>query len=138
MSNTIPIPESIKRWDDETYWEERGDCLEDVLHDHFQKTELRDWPDISREAVRVWGAMFDQEIEEGCAIDSLIAAACAQVEDGVIDAMARMMGVDKKALHSALAHWIESNGEPYDSIKSAELCNLIERVKKDEESDSYE
>jgi len=132
VRENIQISEAIKNWDDE----DAEIDLEDLLHEHFEETRLRDWPDIANEALRLWRVMFDSDIEKFSPIDNLICAACAQVENGTIDAMASMMGVDKEGLHSALSYWIEGNGEPYSPIKSTELSDLIERVKKDEEEDN--
>jgi hypothetical protein len=133
----IKISKVIKEWKTEEYG------AEDALMDHFEKTKLRNWYDITKEVRRVWKAMFDEIIEQGSPIDDVIAAACAQSAHGIIAAAAEMMSVKEEDLWTAVDdNWtclpssFKEGKRPYAPIKSVELNDLIERVKKD--WDSYE
>jgi len=136
MKNKAELYAAIKNWRDYDEY-----ALQDIAVEYFEMTELADWVDIAKEATRLLG------VDDLSFIDIIINAACAQVERGVICAMAKMMSVDDpQSLQMALSSWIESDwanedgndGCRYKPIQSDNLNRLIECVMSDFENDTKE
>ena len=124
------ISDNLKKWR-----EKDGDEIFEDIAEHFERTKLRDCFEIANEAREVWIAMFDEDVDTFSPQDSFISATCLQVEEGMIEAMAEMMSVDKDELSYALAYWSEDKGKgnPYQAIKSQELIDLMNRIREEEE-----
>jgi hypothetical protein len=83
----------------------------DDMHNHFDKFGRWDWVDVKAEGSRVYGLMFDCDVEDDSPIDDLISAVAAQAHDGAMCAVAACLGVPARALTLAVAEWSENQDQ---------------------------
>lgn len=96
----------LRRWeDDDTYYE-------DDIHVHFEQFDSWDWCRIADEGSRVYGIMFDEEVEEGSPISALHSGIAAAASNGMVAAFAKALGLEELPLLHAISAWYEKQDNP--------------------------
>lgn len=112
-------------------WEDVDVDEADELHLHFTALEesgqLTDWIDVTDEGRRLWNMMFDDQVEEGSAIDSVLAAVAASGYELALRHIAKQLGVSLHAVKCAL----ERSGKP-DAERFVAKCRQISTDKDDD------
>jgi hypothetical protein len=93
----------------------------DALHAHFQELEDRgefeDWTDVGSEGSRMWGRMFDEDIELGSPADHVMSAVAASGFGLALKLVANRLGVTEFGIRCALE-------EPGDASEFLEKCRV--------------
>ena len=96
----------------------------DDCHRHFRDFGAWDWTEVAFEGRRVWGLMFDNEIEEFSAMDAVIGGVAAQASYGAFCAVAAALGVHADDVMIAASYWTKKiKTEP---VGMAEFMRLIQ------------
>jgi len=123
-------------------WENRGLWADD-FHKHFAGFDRWDWIDVSRESIRVYNVMFDEEIEEFSPLEGIIEATAAQAQSGAFSMMAAAIGVNAQDLRSAIFEYSEDQDNLPPPISIEKLMDLVgvmkaEREKRESASTPHE
>ena len=89
-------------------WPNQEMDTQSLVHEHFESVGDWDWCEIVDEARRIFPLAFDVEVEPNSAIDLMLLGVAAQSADGAFAAVAAFLGVDARALKSAVAPWYEN------------------------------
>jgi len=125
----MKITEDLANWGDEY------SNYPDLLHEHFEKTNLWDWCDVAKEGRSVFNQMFQDDVEEDSPIDCVFAAIAAQVAHGAFAAIARMLGTTPGDIERLSAYWYENKDKTPPPLQIGDKLNkYIEDLKKYEDS----
>jgi hypothetical protein len=100
MEQLADLKEELKNWEAED-----SDDVNNLLHRYFESTQLLEWCDIADEARVAYELMFDEVCEEYSPLDALITGAAAQSANGVWQAVANALGLNRHVLESTLEPW---------------------------------
>ena len=98
--------------DDLRAWATWDQDCDIALWEHFESTELRLWPDVYLEGIRISNLMFAEEVEVGSPVAAIFSAIAKQAHDGVFQAFAAALGVQKEILMHVLHEWYELDRRP--------------------------
>jgi hypothetical protein len=90
----------ILKWDDP---EDTSDTC-DLIHKHFQEHEgaFIDWTEVANEGVRLYGLMFEEDVEASSPVDGVFSGVAAAAYCLAIAKVAKQLGVTEFAVHCAL------------------------------------
>jgi hypothetical protein len=93
-------------------WEEWDDDLDCILFDHFSGANVRHWPDVYREGIRVWNVMFQLEMEDESPQSGVLSAIAVQSANGVFESFGAALGVNPEILKHVLHKYYELDKRP--------------------------
>ena len=100
--NINDLKKELENWDAED-----ADDTNNLLHRYFEATGLSDWCDIGDEACTVYELMFGEKPEEYSPLAAVFDGVAAQAADGVWQAVADGLGLEKRVLESVFEPWYD-------------------------------
>jgi hypothetical protein len=91
---------AILKWDDP---EDTSDTC-DLIHKHFEEHggAFSDWTEVANEGVRLYGLMFEEDVESWSPLDGVLSGVAASAYCLAIAKVAKQLGVSELAVHCAL------------------------------------
>ena len=121
-------PEQVKSDQELRDWE-TSEHIGDDLHHHFSAWGRWDWCDISDEAARVYGLMFDVKIENDSPVDAIFSAAVAHANNMAYEAVAASLGVKAEDLRITVSVWSENQDKLPPPVTATRLMELVEETR---------